>query len=398
MRRGTSANRRVKQWVSEQQATCTAACCWKLKLNLSRQRNDGQEVGEAMAGMGMEYESDSTFRRSPIQAVKRLNVQLEESARAEGWLEIERRRLELLNSDHFRQEQEINRLSLQCQRQERDVEGLQRLSLGSLWYRLIGRLDEQLKLKEQQLSVSLLKLQEERERWLEWRRSWTTPQPMTLAGMRTELDDTAAKVEQLQARVHELPELKLQKEELVRKHMPEERERLNALDAVIAQKQRARAELAEAEEACQRMNSCMSEAVSKLESAADWGTYDMLGGGVIATGIKHNRIDEAQEALSAARVAAQSLSEELRDLGEEAAYVIPVSDLAPTGRLFAGRLLHGLACAEQDQAVSPAKSGAAGGDHSSIPSAECRSRGLRRGAGAAPAERERIIIEAVLTA
>lgn len=61
----------------------------------------------------------------------------------------------------------------------------------------------------------------------------------------------------------------------------------------------------------------LSSAEEDLRSAKNWGTYDMLGGGMMSTHIKHGRIDEAMSHLHAARQSLQRFERELRDLGAD---------------------------------------------------------------------------------
>jgi len=39
----------------------------------------------------------------------------------------------------------------------------------------------------------------------------------------------------------------------------------------------------------------LGSVINSLESAQDWGTWDILGGGLLATAAKHSHIDEANE-------------------------------------------------------------------------------------------------------
>jgi hypothetical protein len=58
----------------------------------------------------------------------------------------------------------------------------------------------------------------------------------------------------------------------------------------------------------------LESAVEGLKSASNWGTYDMLGGGMISTHIKHNRIDEAMEYVHEARKGMGHFEKELKDI------------------------------------------------------------------------------------
>ncbi|WP_068785880.1 hypothetical protein [Paenibacillus phocaensis] len=78
-------------------------------------------------------------------------------------------------------------------------------------------------------------------------------------------------------------------------------------------------QLKEVDEAVRAGQSALHDleaAEEDLRSAKNWGTYDMLGGGMLSTHIKHGRIDEAMSHLHVARQSLQHFSRELRDVGE----------------------------------------------------------------------------------
>ncbi len=52
-----------------------------------------------------------------------------------------------------------------------------------------------------------------------------------------------------------------------------------------------------------------------LQSASSWGTWDILGGGFIATMAKHSKIDDAKNEISAAQGYLRSFYRELQDVG-----------------------------------------------------------------------------------
>jgi len=78
-----------------------------------------------------------------------------------------------------------------------------------------------------------------------------------------------------------------------------------------------RAELAEIDEAARAMESC-SEAVAvalrQLRSAANWGTWDLLGGGLIVSSVKRGAVDDALRALGEVATALTAVRRELADV------------------------------------------------------------------------------------
>lgn len=58
----------------------------------------------------------------------------------------------------------------------------------------------------------------------------------------------------------------------------------------------------------------LREAMNCLDSARNWGIYDIIGGGFISSLIKHSRMDKAQQYISNAKNSLRHFEEELRDL------------------------------------------------------------------------------------
>lgn len=55
-------------------------------------------------------------------------------------------------------------------------------------------------------------------------------------------------------------------------------------------------------------------AIEQLSSARSWGAWDMVGGGLISTAIKHSRIDAAQETMVGLQQLLQTFYKELKDV------------------------------------------------------------------------------------
>ena len=76
-------------------------------------------------------------------------------------------------------------------------------------------------------------------------------------------------------------------------------------------------EINEAINAGERALDSLWEAKEQLNSARAWGIYDMLGGGLISSIIKHRKIDNANEWMARANRDLRSFAKELRDVNNE---------------------------------------------------------------------------------
>lgn len=68
----------------------------------------------------------------------------------------------------------------------------------------------------------------------------------------------------------------------------------------------------------------LRNAEKSLSSAGNWGIWDMLGGGMISTFFKHDKINRAQEELEEARNRLRIFRNELADLGSTADFDLDV--------------------------------------------------------------------------
>lgn len=70
----------------------------------------------------------------------------------------------------------------------------------------------------------------------------------------------------------------------------------------------------EAKEAGEIALRSLRRAKQELNGARGWGIYDMLGGGMLSTLIKHGKMDKARSYIEEAKWELQKFSRELRDV------------------------------------------------------------------------------------
>ena len=92
------------------------------------------------------------------------------------------------------------------------------------------------------------------------------------------------------------------------------------------EEERRKQEVEEAIAAANRVLMNLRQAETALSSAGSWGIWDMLGGGMFTTWIKHSRIDDARTSLEEARRSLRSLRRELMDIDIPADFKIDIGD------------------------------------------------------------------------
>ena len=92
-------------------------------------------------------------------------------------------------------------------------------------------------------------------------------------------------------------------------------------------------EVDEAIWAGERALDSLREAKAKLDSARNWGIYDILGGGMVSSIVKHSKMSSANECVEQANRDLKRFAKELRDVDEDGLYV-QAGSLASTMDIF----------------------------------------------------------------
>ncbi|MCI3925092.1 hypothetical protein MO973_33275 [Paenibacillus sp. TRM 82003] len=205
-----------------------------------------------------------------------------------------------------------DRYEEQWKAEQKDVDQLTGLSLGALFYALIGKKAEKLDEQEAELLQAKLHYEEAADTVRDIEEELAALKGQ-LAGVRFIEGDIRTVMEQKTKQIRDAhPELAAQLEELT------DREAEAKADAK---------ELGEAVSAGRAVLSALNRAEERLGSAKNWGTYDMLGGGMISTAMKHNRIDEARSAIHSAQSALHRFQSELKDVERDISIHIEIGDM-----------------------------------------------------------------------
>ena len=78
----------------------------------------------------------------------------------------------------------------------------------------------------------------------------------------------------------------------------------------------------------------LKRAKAELNAARGWGIYDILGGGMISTMIKHGKVDKARRYVEDAKWELQRFSRELRDIPYYGGTDLGIGDFAMFADIF----------------------------------------------------------------
>ena len=186
-------------------------------------------------------------------------------------------------------------------REQEDVEELERLSFASFLARIRGEQAERLD-QERREAVAAKARYDAARRDLE-----------DLEARFQAAQKERARLEGLRGRWKALME---EKEELLCQAGGERAKRLIQIGCDLDSLGSQIRELDEAICAGKDVGYALDQMIGQLDSAAGWGTWDILGGGMLATMAKHGRMNDAQNAAFQARQAISRFRTELADVSQ----------------------------------------------------------------------------------
>lgn len=181
----------------------------------------------------------------------------------------------------------------------KDIEKLEGFSLKGLMHTLMGNMEQQME-KEQE---------EYLEAKLKYDGCLQSVEALTKVHTKTkrELDELAGVDEEYNKLMSEKERLILQQND----------KNTTLLINLTEEATDLREDVKELQEAIYAGEAVLAEAdnaIEQLSSARSWGAWDMMGGGLISTAIKHSRIDAAQETMVGLQQLLQTFYKELKDV------------------------------------------------------------------------------------
>jgi phage shock protein A len=170
----------------------------------------------------------------------------------------------------------------ELERENADVAKLEGLSLTGLFATILGSKEEQLEKERQEVLAAKL------------RYDTCTDAISALEREVADLQHQIARLGDLDARYQDILD---RKEELMAKAGAGHAGQLLQLSESLADARSDVRELDEAISAGNQVLDGLDHAIASLKSAGGWGMWDLLGGGIVATAVKHSRIDDARASI-----------------------------------------------------------------------------------------------------
>lgn len=218
---------------------------------------------------------------------------------AMGALQRDRALLEILSQQEAQCREAAEQLRQAWDKEQADVDRLERVSLSSLLAGLTGRKEEHLAREEAEAVAARLRYQTAQRQLEEVREELEACRERVRAA-----EDCPARYEAcLRAR-----------QAALKTADPALGSRISGMEARIAALTARRRELREALEAGERVLDRLDRVIKKLDSAGGWSTWDLLGGGLVADFMKYDRLDAAQEQIEVLRGDLRRYQAELADV------------------------------------------------------------------------------------
>ena len=219
----------------------------------------------------------------------------------------EKMRLKTKYEDHIerlhtyikKEEQNRYKLRTQLEKEQEDVTRLETFTLTNIFYTITGRKLEKLDQEQQEVLAAKLKYSESVE---------------TIRDMEQEMADFQKKLFSVSKANEEYQQVLREKERLIHDENSVWSEKLYEIAEKEANLTGALKEYGEAIVAGKQAVSTLNMALSSLQSAKNWSTVDMFGGGLITTAMKHSNFDDAKHYIHSAQSKLRQFQEELLDI------------------------------------------------------------------------------------
>ncbi len=192
-------------------------------------------------------------------------------------------------------QEEINQL---LEKENMDVEKLEKTTLLSIFYDILGKKEEKLDKEQKEAYAARLKAD----------------------AAVNQLNDCLSRIEALVREKSSLAGIDRRYKEVYEaiqedlRHDPVYADKLCEAEKKLSELRNQAKEIAEAESAGKACLQMIGNIEKSLSSAEGWGTFDILGGGLISDMAKHSHLDEAQEEANRLQTSLSRFRTELADV------------------------------------------------------------------------------------
>jgi hypothetical protein len=218
-----------------------------------------------------------------------------------------------------KQKQNLQNLRDILRKEEKDVTKLEGMSLSTFFFDLIGKKED--------------KLDKERKEYL---------------GVKMQYDECILAIRELEDEIKKCDKelmnyssVKKEYEEALRKKQEmminEDRDKGRTLRGLLDKQNELKLDIKEVKEAInagKNASSALSQMMEPLDSARNWGIWDMLGGGFFTDMVKHSKIDDANKMSYDVQQCLKRFEKELNDINEFTDITVDIGSFATFADFF----------------------------------------------------------------
>lgn len=204
-------------------------------------------------------------------------------------------------------------LQISNDKEQADIKKLEGKTFAAFFYGMIGKLDERLTIERAEALAAQAKLESAENELQEIRN--------TISKHEAELQALSGCDEQYAALLRE------KRSAIKESANPQAAEILRIEEEIAAAEYRLK-EINEALDAGDDANECAKDVLCELNSAEEWGTYDVVGGGLVAGIAKHSHLDNAQKKLWYMRENIEQFRTEISDVEIHADLLVSVDSFS----------------------------------------------------------------------
>ena len=206
-------------------------------------------------------------------------------------------------------QRELEKLKNQLEKEYNDIKKLEGLSLSSIFAKITGTKEDKLEKEEREYFTAKMKYDE---------------CLLSVNCLIEDIESAEYRIEQLGSCKETLRRiLKEKRGELKEKGLAKDIKLIQEKEREINSLMKEYVEIREATDACAEPREIVREALGAFKSAKNWGTYDMIGGGMFSSMAKHDKVYQGKSYLSQLSYSLKKLENELNDITIE----IPIGDL-----------------------------------------------------------------------
>jgi DNA repair exonuclease SbcCD ATPase subunit len=195
----------------------------------------------------------------------------------------------------------VNRLQDQLKEEQKDVKKLEGISLTNFFSTISGTKYEKLEKENKEVLAVQLQLEEAEH---------------TRDEIQQSINDLQKELGNFKNTEQTYEELLQQKEQLIKETDSFYADELYKLSEQEGDSKAFIKEIKEAIYAGKNAQSALQQASESLNSASNWGTLDMLGGGLLTSAVKHSKMDDASGHIHLAQSSMRKFQKELLDINE----------------------------------------------------------------------------------